>query len=72
MAAVVVSPDQTVTSIGPGARWGEVYPILDVMGLALTGGRDARVGVGGLSTGGMNSGSLGLRVYQSIGLTATP
>lgn len=42
----------TVTSIGPGARWGEVYLYLDSLKLATTGGRVAEVGVGGLTTGG--------------------
>ena len=49
---VAVSPDQTVTSVGPGNRWIDVYLKLDAMGLALPGGRVAEVGVGGLILGG--------------------
>lgn len=49
---ITVSSDKTVTSIGPGTRWGQVYLLLDSMGLSVAGGRAAQVGVGGLSTGG--------------------
>ena len=49
---VVVSPDQTVTSVGAGAIWSFVYTKLDSLGLATTGGRAAQVGVGGLTLGG--------------------
>lgn len=41
-----------VVSVGPGALWGDVYDILDKRGLAVLGGRDAHVGVGGLTLGG--------------------
>lgn len=43
------------TKVGPGAQWGDVYRHLDPMGLAVAGGRDATVGVGGLIIGGGNS-----------------
>ena len=49
---VDVSADRKTTSIGPGNRWGDVYPKLDSQGLAIPGGRVASVGVGGLVTGG--------------------
>lgn len=49
---VVVSSDNKVTSIGPGARWFDVYSKLDPLGLTVVGGRAATVGVGGLVTGG--------------------
>ncbi|KAI4131250.1 MAG: hypothetical protein LQ338_001344 [Usnochroma carphineum] len=49
---VAVSDDRTLTSIGGGALWRDVYIKLDSMGLATTGGRAAGVGVGGLTTGG--------------------
>ncbi|KAF2762606.1 FAD binding domain-containing protein [Pseudovirgaria hyperparasitica] len=39
-------------SIGPGARWGDVYKRLGEQGGAVTGGRDANVGVGGFLLGG--------------------
>lgn len=49
---VKVSTDKTVTRIGPGNRWVDVYSKLDSLGLAVPGGRVADVGVGGLITGG--------------------
>ena len=53
MEQVSVSKDRTTTSIGPGARWVDAYLVLDAMGLAISGGRVASVGVAGLTTGGM-------------------
>ncbi|KAH7041602.1 uncharacterized protein B0I36DRAFT_392705 [Microdochium trichocladiopsis] len=52
-----VSYDESTqtTKVGPGAQWGDVYRYLDPMGLAVAGGRDATVGVGGLIIGGGNS-----------------
>lgn len=52
MKQVSVSKDRTITSAGPGARWIDAYLMLDAMGLAISGGRVASVGVGGLTTGG--------------------
>lgn len=49
---VSVSEDRTSVSIGTGAKWGEVYEQLDVVGLSVAGGRNADVGVGGLVLGG--------------------
>ncbi|KAL8786217.1 MAG: hypothetical protein Q9213_002906 [Squamulea squamosa] len=49
---VEVSDDKTVTAVGAGALWRDVYTILDAQGLATSGGRAAQVGVGGLTTGG--------------------
>jgi hypothetical protein len=49
---ISVSADQQTVSIGVGARWGEVSTKLDSMGLAVVGGRNSDVGVGGLSLGG--------------------
>jgi FAD/FMN-containing dehydrogenase len=51
---VTVSADQMLTSIGPGARWIDVYLKLDALGLAVPGGRISEVGVGGLVTGGQH------------------
>jgi FAD/FMN-containing dehydrogenase len=50
---VSTSDNQTITSIGPGARWKDVYLKLDALNLTVTGGRVAEVGVGGLTLGGM-------------------
>ena len=53
--SVSVSSDHSITSVGGGARWESVYLKLDAMELAVSGGRVADVGVGGLTTGGGNS-----------------
>ncbi|OCK78514.1 putative oxidoreductase [Lepidopterella palustris CBS 459.81] len=49
---VTVSSDYGVASIGTGNRWGNIYPTLDALNLAMIGGRVSDVGVGGLMTGG--------------------
>lgn len=41
-----------ITRIGPGARWGDVYAVLETLGRSVAGGRDASVGVGGFVMGG--------------------
>ena len=38
--------------LGPGARWGDVYILLEPHGLSVPGGRDANVGVAGFLLGG--------------------
>lgn len=40
-------------SVGPGARWGDVYNYLTPKGIMVPGGRAADVGVGGLVLGGL-------------------
>lgn len=55
MKQVIVSSDNTTTSVGGGARWVDVYQKLDALGLAISGGRVFDVGVGGLTLGGGNS-----------------
>jgi FAD/FMN-containing dehydrogenase len=49
---IEVHADRTVTTVGAGARWGEVYLALDQQNLSVTGGRVSDVGVGGLTLGG--------------------
>ena len=49
---VSVDPSTKVASIGTGNRWRDVYKALAPQGLATVGGRVAKVGVGGLVTGG--------------------
>ncbi|RWA11959.1 hypothetical protein EKO27_g3135 [Xylaria grammica] len=44
--------DPPVLSVGVGSTWGTVYDYLDPMNLSVSGGRDADVGVGGLTLGG--------------------
>ncbi|KAL8935891.1 MAG: hypothetical protein Q9211_004465 [Gyalolechia sp. 1 TL-2023] len=55
MNDVTLSADKTTVAIGPGAKWGQVYSVLDAQGYAVPGGRAGGVGVGGLITGGGNS-----------------
>ena len=51
--AVTVNTNQTITSVGGGAKWSDVYSYLDSKNLAVSGGRAAQVGVGGLTLGGV-------------------
>lgn len=50
--ATVVSNDHSTVSVGPGATWDTVYTTLDPLNLTVAGGREAHVGVGGLTVGG--------------------
>lgn len=52
MIQVTVNQHQTITSVGAGARWGNVYSKLDAMNLTVSGGRVSNVGVAGLTLGG--------------------
>ncbi|KAI9818904.1 MAG: hypothetical protein M1827_007725 [Pycnora praestabilis] len=52
MRGIEVATDQTVTRIGAGNKWGDVYKQLDSMNLSVIGGRVGDVGVGGLTLGG--------------------
>ena len=53
MNSVEVSEDRHTTSVGPGARWHDVYNKLDALGLSVVGGRVSDVGVAGVTLGGM-------------------
>lgn len=44
--------DHSLVSVGPGATWASVYAYLDPLNLTVAGGRDADVGVGGLTLSG--------------------
>ncbi|KAH6630037.1 hypothetical protein B0J18DRAFT_443023 [Chaetomium sp. MPI-SDFR-AT-0129] len=50
--STVLSHDQSVLSVGAGASWLQVYEYLDPYNLAVAGGRNGLVGVGGLTPGG--------------------
>lgn len=54
MNDVTLSADKTTAAVGPGAKWGQVYNVLDAQGYAIPGGRAGGVGVGGLTTGGLS------------------
>lgn len=50
---VVPAEDGSDVTIGVGAKWGKVYQVLDAKHLAVAGGRNSAVGVGGLILGGL-------------------
>lgn len=52
MNSLVLSEDHTVTSIGSGGIWSDIYPQLVPHNLTVLGGRVPGVGVGGFLTGG--------------------
>ena len=49
---VVPSQDGSSVAIGTGAKWMDVSKVLDQKGLAVMGGRNSAVGMGGLTLGG--------------------
>jgi hypothetical protein len=49
---VELSEDRITTSVGPGNNWHDVYRQLDPKNVSVVGGREAGVGVGGLTLGG--------------------
>lgn len=49
---ISVSKDGKTVDVAAGARWKEVYNVLDGMGLAVNGARAGNVGVGGYLLGG--------------------
>lgn len=55
MKHVAYHPDNSTVSIEPGARWYDVYPVLDKVGVAVVGGRAGHVGTAGFFLGGGNS-----------------
>ncbi|KIW88743.1 uncharacterized protein Z519_10790 [Cladophialophora bantiana CBS 173.52] len=49
---VSINDNHSVVSVGAGSSWLAVYAYLDRLNLAITGGRNVAVGVGGLTLGG--------------------
>ena len=49
---IQVSNDNTLTQVGAGNRWIDVYMHLDPLQLSVIGGRVSGIGVGGLTLGG--------------------
>jgi FAD/FMN-containing dehydrogenase len=49
---VTLSGDRKTTRVGVGNVWSDVYEVLDPLGVSVVGGREAGVGVGGLTLGG--------------------
>ena len=52
LCEVTPSEDGSGVTIGAGAKWMDVSKVLDQKGLAVVGGRNSAVGVGGLTLGG--------------------
>lgn len=52
ISAVRYDAEQHLVSVGPGARWDDVFKTLEPLGVMTTGGRSSSVGVGGLTLGG--------------------
>ena len=51
--SVTISKKRDEVEVGTGANWAQVNETLDSAGLAIPGGRNGGVGVGGLTLGGM-------------------
>ncbi|KAK0713408.1 hypothetical protein B0T26DRAFT_742122 [Lasiosphaeria miniovina] len=51
-ASVAANHDASVASVAAGASWLDVYRYLEPFGMAVAGGRNGLVGVGGLTVGG--------------------
>ncbi|OBT74256.1 hypothetical protein VF21_07402 [Pseudogymnoascus sp. 05NY08] len=49
---IETNSEGTVTRIGAGSQWGEIYEYLDSRGLSVAGGRNGDVGVAGVLLGG--------------------
>lgn len=49
---VSINADHSVATVGPGAKWADVYTFLDPLGKTVAGGRIGSVGVSGLTLGG--------------------
>lgn len=49
---VVVSKDESSVTVGTGARWSKANQVLEAKRIAIPGGRNAAVGVGGFTLGG--------------------
>jgi len=52
MNSTTYNPETGLASIEPGARWENVYQVLEPQGVNVAGGRDGDVGVAGLLLGG--------------------
>ncbi|OBT98549.1 hypothetical protein VE01_03636 [Pseudogymnoascus verrucosus] len=52
LSSIEVNEERSVVKVGAGAKWLSVYQFLDPLGVAVAGGRNGDVGVGGLLLGG--------------------
>ncbi|KAJ9604773.1 hypothetical protein H2200_010888 [Cladophialophora chaetospira] len=60
LGSVTLADDRSYVEIGTGARWADVYELLDPLGLSIAGGRAGSVGVGGYLLGG------GISLFSSL------
>ena len=63
---IQVSQDRTLTHVGPGNHWVDVYRQLDQQQLSVIGGRVAGIGVGGLTLGGISSRGLAISARPDL------
>lgn len=63
---VTPSEDGSSVVIGSGARWRDVSKVLDSRGLAVVGGRNSAVGVGGFLLGGELLSSMWKRILDTL------
>ncbi len=52
MRGIEISEDSKIASVGPGARWSDVYDAIDSRGVTVVGPRLPNVGIGGFILGG--------------------
>lgn len=52
MNGTAYHPESRTASLQPGARWSQVYAILEPLGVTVAGGRTGSVGVAGITLGG--------------------
>ena len=53
MESMAMNADDSIISVGAGAKWADVYTYLSPKNLTVCGGRAPTVGVGGLTLGGL-------------------
>ena len=53
MESMTMNADESIISVGAGAKWADVYAYLSPKNLTVCGGRAPTVGVGGLTLGGL-------------------
>ena len=53
MESMTLNTDESIVSVGAGAKWADVYAYLSPKNLTVCGGRAPTVGVGGLTLGGL-------------------
>lgn len=70
--SVSVNADGTVASVGAGATWLQAYEFLDPLHLTVAGGRNAAVGVGGLTIGGKRPIQFKLLASSSLTIVCFP